>query len=485
MRAYFICLILPICTVASQSSAHDPKVMLKIAPEYFKNARATGGDFYFLAPGELTNLKIMPSPHGAIFLEYGSLNNESREFIINVDKYYKKISFLAGVQSKNSIALLRPNVKTVTFKEPGVTMQELSHMLLVTIDKPEPGEWKMRVNGSGLFEVSARVDGNDSKTKEEMITFHDSFPLKVQTGSVVFKRVSQKEIPDIDDSSLSKQGKRKIRLPYYNSQNELTISNEIVTNIIQGLCSDSPPAVLDGTESNRTLMINPRVDTQRCPISEKFPLIGQTMIVGLDSSGKIIWKRALEIKEVAPAASSDPLIDYRTIIGASIGGIIIRSNQHESMEIISPQTGETLYGSVKGSPWTGVMDPHSHYLYVDKPDTINRRPTQIFRIDLQNDSREILDELPLQKFTGIAMLADKMAISPDGRFLIVATNIPSKIDASMGWRIYDLSTKHLIDEMTDPKLYELEIAVGLKDHIGFSLYRDGKRFLKDCQVKHP
>ena len=143
------------------SSVYTKDNLLKVAPEYFKGSSYTGGDFYFWAPGEFNSLSaslitaknlIGGGNHDqSILLAYGELNldGEVREFNFPVESNVKELSLFVGLQDKISVTVSDP-------KGQQLSGDEFTHMFLKKIEQPSSGNWKIIVNGRGLYSISAR-----------------------------------------------------------------------------------------------------------------------------------------------------------------------------------------------------------------------------------------------------------------------------------------------------------------------------------------
>jgi len=146
----------------------DKRGLLQVNREYFDLAAATGGDFYFWAPGEFSaaNLQI-PVEHDEVVLAYGSLETR-RVFDIPVESGVRSLEVFTGVQRKDLALLLRPDGVEVRERDEGTSVQSFQHMLIVTVRQPAAGTWRLELHGDGMLCVTAHVQpGENSPSLEK------------------------------------------------------------------------------------------------------------------------------------------------------------------------------------------------------------------------------------------------------------------------------------------------------------------------------
>ena len=132
--------------------------LLHVEQMYFDMAAQTGGDFYFWAPGEFSGSGLQLPLHGEpVMLAYGRFGAPRRSFEIPVESGARTLTVFAGAQRKDRAVVVRPGGAVLAAGETGVTLQTFSRMTIATIQKPEPGNWRIEFQGAGLFSVSAHV----------------------------------------------------------------------------------------------------------------------------------------------------------------------------------------------------------------------------------------------------------------------------------------------------------------------------------------
>src|SRR5688572_33015276 len=89
---------------------HDARGLLPVNEEYFSMAAATGGDFYFWAPGEFGNPVALPLVGGdEVVLAYGRFDGTRRSIAIPVESGVRELTLFAGAQRKDRAVLVRPD----------------------------------------------------------------------------------------------------------------------------------------------------------------------------------------------------------------------------------------------------------------------------------------------------------------------------------------------------------------------------------------
>jgi hypothetical protein len=175
MRAYFtatLALLFAVPALAQLDRGQMPAPpaprdgsLLRVDPTYFRMASETGGDFYFWEPGEFAgaNLKLPLNAGDPVALGYGTFHGETRTLDIPVEANVARLTVFAGAQRKYSARLLQPDGREAAGA--GTTRQVFAHMLLVTVNAPTPGVWRLQLAGQGLYSMSSGVvaaAGSDS-----------------------------------------------------------------------------------------------------------------------------------------------------------------------------------------------------------------------------------------------------------------------------------------------------------------------------------
>lgn len=151
----------------------DRRGLLSINLDYYRLSSSTGGDFYFWAPGEFRTSGVsIPHEQEAILLSYGVLEERDVTLAFPVDGGIGRFSVFAGAQRKDFVDVIRPGGTTLTGKERNVRFQEYRHMVLASVDRPEPGVWALRFKGEGHYAFTVRY-GHSPGTRSGNISLID------------------------------------------------------------------------------------------------------------------------------------------------------------------------------------------------------------------------------------------------------------------------------------------------------------------------
>jgi hypothetical protein len=122
---------------------------------YVDTAEATGGQVFLFHPAEVgrsSALIIGTMKHEeTLFRAMGSLDRTHRDFPVWVDSTVESVMFSVSLQCKERIIIYDPQSREYR----GGEIQEFQAGRIVTIPKPEPGAWQVRVMGRGMFFVVA------------------------------------------------------------------------------------------------------------------------------------------------------------------------------------------------------------------------------------------------------------------------------------------------------------------------------------------
>jgi hypothetical protein len=142
---------------------------------YKRNASETGGQLFPVLRGQVASIagllgRAVTGDFEPMLLASGVLGAAPRDFTIAVDSTVRRAVFSASVDELTSATLTRPDGTTVAAGDPGVTILDLTFTeffpifrnvpsgRVLTIDSPAAGDWKLRVQGTGDYNVA--VQGN-------------------------------------------------------------------------------------------------------------------------------------------------------------------------------------------------------------------------------------------------------------------------------------------------------------------------------------
>jgi hypothetical protein len=151
---------------------YDGRTLLHVEPAYYDVAAATGGDFYFWAPGEFAAAALhLPIDGEAVVLDYGRLAQPRRSVAIPVESGVRELTVFAGAQRKDRAVLVRPDGAIVADGGGDARLQTYSHMLLATIREPPAGTWRLEFDGAGLYSLSALGRGAGHESAPQLVEF--------------------------------------------------------------------------------------------------------------------------------------------------------------------------------------------------------------------------------------------------------------------------------------------------------------------------
>jgi hypothetical protein len=129
-------------------------------PSYFRIAEGSGGQFFLFHPSEVADsgaLMAAAMSHGATVLRAGGqLAAGLHEFAVPVDRV-ESLLFSLSVQCLQVAEIVRPSGAVLQAADPGVDYHQYEAGLIVTIPRPDPGEWRVRLSGTRLFLVSVQA----------------------------------------------------------------------------------------------------------------------------------------------------------------------------------------------------------------------------------------------------------------------------------------------------------------------------------------
>jgi hypothetical protein len=161
------CLILlaAACALCAQPGQEGPRpewpciAGRTVDPAYLETSESTGGQVFLFQKGEIGQTALFLSAdrtHPATVLRaIGSLSG-SGEFEFPVDSSMHSLLVTASVQCRKTIGLFRPSGAEMTPANSTESI-DLQASRAVRVDNPEPGNWKIRLEGTGLFVLAVRA----------------------------------------------------------------------------------------------------------------------------------------------------------------------------------------------------------------------------------------------------------------------------------------------------------------------------------------
>jgi len=127
-----------------------------VDPSYLEVSESTGGQLFLFQKGEVEHASVVMNAsrtHPATIIRAVGHLSGSREFEFPVDSKTASILLTASLQCRSAIVLTRPNGAEMTAYN-SVRNIDLKAGRIVQVDAPEPGKWKVRLAGTGLFVLS-------------------------------------------------------------------------------------------------------------------------------------------------------------------------------------------------------------------------------------------------------------------------------------------------------------------------------------------
>jgi hypothetical protein len=136
-----------------------------IDPAYIAVAEQTGGQLFFLSSAELANIHQLVQPQLASdFVTVArairtlTFGGPAEELAVPVDATLSRAIFALSSVDPVSMAVVRPDGTIVAPGDPGVSVVDLTGGMLVTVEAPQVGAWRLVLTGSG--EANVAVQGN-------------------------------------------------------------------------------------------------------------------------------------------------------------------------------------------------------------------------------------------------------------------------------------------------------------------------------------
>lgn len=165
MKACFLGLLLGACLLRGQTGQEPSRrewpcvAGRAVDPAYLETSESSGGQLFLFQRNEIGRAGIFltaDSTHPATLLRAVGNLSGSREFEFAVDSTVRSLLIMANVQCLGSIRVFRPAGPEVTSATAAQSV-ELQAGRAVRIDLPEPGRWRVRLEGTGLFIAAVRA----------------------------------------------------------------------------------------------------------------------------------------------------------------------------------------------------------------------------------------------------------------------------------------------------------------------------------------
>lgn len=266
----------------------------------------------------------------------------------------------------------------------------------------------------------------------------------------------------------------RVNRPFFDQAGQLRWADGLVHGEATGSCDTQPPQQnANGYPiyPRQTRLFAPRVDERLC---SRAGAPTEIALVGIDNDGKKSWERQTTFH------SGSHRIDQR-LIGASADGLVL-----SSLEVWSPKSGETLVpAATRAIPSEARAVPQHTYwgaalyhplgkrIYVFEAEvTLTTRQGGLYEINPANGSKILIHPVATTWLRGFDRI-EAMAVTPDGRYLMLAQRLSFRGPTDVSLALLDLSTRRIVwhdrfcqrgnEICADP-----QVVVSPKGAIGFS-----------------
>jgi von Willebrand factor A domain-containing protein 7 len=125
-------------------------------PSYVRVAEATGGQLFLFHPSELGQsaaLAIGNDYAETLFRVVAFLDDGIHEYAVPVDTTIETVRFSVSLQCLQIVEIARPDGVLLQAADPAVQYDQFQAGRIVSVRQPEPGVWRVRASGRGLFSL--------------------------------------------------------------------------------------------------------------------------------------------------------------------------------------------------------------------------------------------------------------------------------------------------------------------------------------------
>jgi von Willebrand factor A domain-containing protein 7 len=124
-------------------------------PSYFTVAEGSGGQVFLFDPSEVAESSVLMigamKHEETVFRAAGTLAEGVHEFSIPIDSTVESALFSISLQCLQVVEIVRPAGDELRENDPGVDYHQFQAGRIVTVPRPTPGAWTVRVAGKGMF----------------------------------------------------------------------------------------------------------------------------------------------------------------------------------------------------------------------------------------------------------------------------------------------------------------------------------------------
>ena len=127
-----------------------------VDPAYLEVSESTGGQLFLFQKNEVAQTSVVmnaPHTHPVTVLRLVGNLNGTRDFEFPVDSTIASVLLLVSLQCRSAILVSRPDGSELTETNSAFSV-DLQAGRILRVDHPEPGQWRVRLSGRGLFVLS-------------------------------------------------------------------------------------------------------------------------------------------------------------------------------------------------------------------------------------------------------------------------------------------------------------------------------------------
>jgi hypothetical protein len=162
-----------------------------VDPAYLNLSESTGGQLFLFQKGEAEHSGVVMSAsytHPATVLRLVGNLNGARDIEFPVDRAIESLLVLVSLQCRKDIRVLRPSGAELTSVNTARSI-DLAAGKILQADLPEPGKWRVRLEGSGLYVLSVLAKSDLKLTSANVAGQSVQFHLTAAASSVAAQLV--------------------------------------------------------------------------------------------------------------------------------------------------------------------------------------------------------------------------------------------------------------------------------------------------------
>ncbi len=130
-----------------------------VDPAYLETSESTCGQIFLFQKNEIGKAGLFLTgdfSHPATLLRAVGSVSGARDWEFAIDSTVQSLLVLASIQCRTAIRVFRPNGSEMTAANAAQSV-DLQAARAIQVDAPEPGKWKLRIEGMGVLIASIRA----------------------------------------------------------------------------------------------------------------------------------------------------------------------------------------------------------------------------------------------------------------------------------------------------------------------------------------